>query len=580
METLAERIAREGPINELDAVGWIVRLAKKLESMHSRGLAHGAVSPEAMKTASASRLSLGMLIPTGAIRGRLEYRSPERLDTGPSSPTDDTWGTAATLYALITGSSPFVAADEASTRKKIREGVFAPLSSFDVGDDDLQHILESALNPNPARRTASLAAFREALEGWHPDSKVRELPPMVDDQPEDDDDDARTVMRPVSAADAVRALIAQREQAAASRGPEPAAPAKETASSTNQSVAAQKDGLAKPDHGLLEDDDENAKTSMISISPAAMIARVTGAPATVPAPPPENMTKSTPPAGAQGTGFGMMRSSGGTAARGGLAKGTIAGGFTAQAVIDQMKNAAPAPAYTPQPPPVPGISREAVIDDVDGEATVMREAPAEVLQKAKSSIAPPADRKTPVDPTSAAVAAATATNPASPPAETSMSFGAISLIEDISDASAVEPRETPASPSKGLNVKAILAGASPAAATNALGQTPGTGTPSPAVTPGLATSALTSPSTSGIAAPAFPQPAPALGLKAPSTPAQPAPVATPVPVAPLAREPAAAPVVAPNEEEPSALRGLFIGVGLALLIIVGAAAAYFFGFKH
>ena len=227
METLAERIAREGPVNELDAVGWIVRLAKKLESLHARGMAHGGVSPAAMRTASASRLSLGMLIPAGAIHNRLEFRSPERMDTEATSAVDDAWSTAATLYALITGSSPFVAADDEGVLKKIRAGMFAPLSSFDVGDDDLQHIIEGALNPSFAHRTSSLAAFRAALEGWHPDSKVRELPPMVDDQPEDDDDDARTVTRPVSAADAVRALLVQREQAAAAARaaePPPAAP--------------------------------------------------------------------------------------------------------------------------------------------------------------------------------------------------------------------------------------------------------------------------------------------------------------------------------------------------------------------
>ena len=216
METHAERIAREGPVNELDAVGWIVRLAKKLESLHSRGLAHGGVSPEAMKTASASRLSLGMLVPTGSARNRIEFRSPERLGAEAASPADDTWCTATTLYTLLTGSSPFIAGNDDAIRQRIRSGAFAPLSSFDVGDDDLQHIIEAALTPTFANRTSSLAAFREALEGWHPDARVRDLPAMVDEQPEDDDDDdARTVMRPVSAADAVRALMVQREQATA-----------------------------------------------------------------------------------------------------------------------------------------------------------------------------------------------------------------------------------------------------------------------------------------------------------------------------------------------------------------------------
>jgi len=491
---------------------------------------------------------------------------------------DDTWSTAATLYALITGSSPFVAADEETIRRKIRAGAFAPLSTFDVGDDDLQHIIEAALNPTLASRTSNLAAFRQALEGWHPDSKVRELPPMVDDQPDDDDDDARTVMRPVSAADAVRALIVQREQAAAAaRASEPPPQAaKETTSSANESAAKAAPAAAKS-HGLLEDDDENAKTSMISVPPLAYLNK--GAPATVPAPPPANM-KSTPPPGAQSTGFNMMKAPGGTAARAPVrGKATVVGGFTAKQLMEehQAKQAPPVAA------PAPGISRDAVIEDGDNEATVMREAPLEVLRQATASIPPAPDRKTPVDPTSAVVAAMTAASPklipaaeTNPPAETS--FASISLIDDVSErGAAVEPRETPVSPSKGLDVKAILAGTAPAAARAALaGQTPAP-TAEAAPTPGLATSSLTAPSTPGMRAPSTP------GVAAPPTPAMaaPAPIATPVPQAPLAKAPAAPPPVAAEPtEQPSAVKGLFIGIGLALVIIAAAAAVYFFVVKH
>jgi len=570
VETLAERITREGPVNELDAVGWIVRLAKKLEAMHGRGLAHGAVCPEAMKTASASRLSLGMLIPTGAIRNRLEFRSPERLDSEASSPTDDTWSTAATLYALITGQSPFAAGDEDSIRRKIRAGAFASLSTFDVGDDDLQHIIEAALNPTMAQRTSSLAAFRTALEGWHPDSKVRELPPMVDDQPDDDDEDARTVMRPVSAADAVRALIQQREQASASRAPE--APAKAVTSTSNEPAPQGKPGVPVANHGLLEDDDENAKTAMISVSPLAYLNK---GPATVPAPPPTDMKSAPPPASGPSTGFGVMRAPGGQAARapaarGGMAKSTVVGGFNAQELMAQAKAAVPPPVAAA---PTPGISREAVLDDVDNEATVMREAPLDVLRQATASIAPPAagDRKTPVDPTSAAVAAMTATAsvpPEAKPPETSMSFGAISLIEDISEGgAAVEPRETPVSPSRGLNVKEVLGGAPRASTPSSSGQAPA------AATSGLATSSLTAPSTPGMAAPAMPAAAPAPAIRAPSTPAMPA--AAPAPARAPVAQPPAAPLAAPEPQQPSALKGLFIGIGLAILILAAAAGAYF-----
>ena len=578
METLAERIAREGPVNELDAVGWIVRLAKKLESLHSRGLAHGGVSPEAMKTASASRLSLGMLVPTGSARNRIEFRSPERLGAEAASPADDTWCTATTLYTLLTGSSPFIAGNDDAIRQRIRSGAFAPLSTYDVGDDDLQHIIEAALTPTFANRTSSLAAFREALEGWHPDARVRDLPPMVDEQPEDDDDDARTVMRPVSAADAVRALMVQREQAAAAAatragepGQAPAEAAHKIGSSSNESAKSAQNapahGLATPNHGLLEDDDENAKTSMISVPPMAMFG--SRAPATVPAPPPVDEVKARPPA-ASGPNAVMagMRAPGGPAARGSLAKATFAGGFNTKSVMDAI-----APPVAPQ-----GISRDAVIDDGDAEATVMREAPPELLRKATASISPPAsDRKTPVDPTSAAVAATAAlknstppvvTNPAPAAPETSSSFGSTSVLID-DPPTEVEQRKGAMFPWDD-SVKE----ASPAAASLPR-QTPSPPATSPATPPappqtGLATSDLTAPSTPGMRAPST------AGMAAAHAPNPFAPTPAPMAKAPVAPPP----IVAETPPPPNALKGLGIGIGLALIIIAAVASLYFFVLKR
>jgi len=44
LETLAARIAQSGPLNEIDAVGWTVRLAKRIEVQHVLGTAHGKIS--------------------------------------------------------------------------------------------------------------------------------------------------------------------------------------------------------------------------------------------------------------------------------------------------------------------------------------------------------------------------------------------------------------------------------------------------------------------------------------------------------------------------------------------------------
>ncbi len=532
METLADRIAREGPVNELDAVGWIVRLAKKLEMLHSRGLAHGGISPEAIKTASASRLSLGMLVPMGAVRNRLEFRSPERLGGEQSSVSDDAWSTAATLYVLLTGSSPFVGGDDDATRQKIRSGAFSPLSSLEVGDEDLQHIIEGALNASIKNRTSTIAAFREALEGWHPDPKVRELPPLADDQPDEDDEDERTVMRQVDASDAVRAIVAQRDLASM-RPPEPTLPSvNETAARTPAPPVAppQAPPVAPPPvahaHGLMEDDDENAKTSLISIPPQAYLAALARGPATVPAPPPPGTVRSAPPVQTtSATGFDLQRAPGGLAARAPAA----------------MRPAAGAAAVAP---PV-GISRDAFIDDGDGEATVMREAPVELLRQAKSSIAPPAlDRQTPVDPTSAAVAAADA----APVKETAAAASMSSLFDDETSDKPSPP--APAAPAQTATddeeLNATVAMASHVS------------DPGPA--PGRASSI---PNPSPIARVSVPTPAPIV----PNSP----------PVAQLAQP---APIVPTNElAQASPVKGLLIGMGLALALLAALAAAYFFVLK-
>jgi hypothetical protein len=185
----------------------------------------------------------------------------------------------------------------------------------------------------------------------------------------------------------------------------------------------------------------------------------------------------------------------------------------------------------------------------------MREAPAEVMRQAKSSIAPPAhDRKTPVDPTSAAVAAATegsavATGGASP--SSAIADPTNSLFDDYPDTDKeVEPRETPASPLRGQNAAALLGDAS-------LGE----GQSSSAAMPSPAAQAPAPPHASIPLAPAGPRPsAPA------AVPGQP----TVLPGATL---------TSTNAARPNALMGMLVGVGVALLIIAAVAGVYFFVLK-
>ena len=197
METLDDRIARDGPIKELDAVGWAIRLAKRLEALHSLGVAHGSVSPACILTAGADRTSRAYIADVQHTSSTVAFQSPERVLGGDLSPADDTWAVACTLYSALTGTSPFAGANDAETKQKILGGQPAPLAVYDVGDDDLQHILDTALLREPGRRTATVTALRNALEEWHPDPGVGALSPLDDDDDdsEGEDEDMRTVMR-------------------------------------------------------------------------------------------------------------------------------------------------------------------------------------------------------------------------------------------------------------------------------------------------------------------------------------------------------------------------------------------------
>jgi Protein kinase domain len=195
VETLAERIARDGPVNELDAIGWAIRLAKRLEALHSLGVAHGSVSPACIIAAGQDRNARAYLADVQHTTSTPAFQSPERILGGDISAADDVWALASTLYALLTGQTPFQGAHDAEVRQKILAATPPPLAVYDVGDDDLQHILDNAFAREFGKRTTSIAAFRRALEEWHPDRGVANLPPLEDeDSTNDDDDGARTMM--------------------------------------------------------------------------------------------------------------------------------------------------------------------------------------------------------------------------------------------------------------------------------------------------------------------------------------------------------------------------------------------------
>lgn len=573
VETLADRIARDGPLNELDAVGWIIRLARKLETLHARGLAHGSVSPAAVKTAGVPRTSLGILAGIGAAPAQRAFMSPERVAQGGVTAADDTWATAATLFALLTGHSPFSAPDEETVSQKVLNGMAAPLSLYDVGDDDLQHILDAALARNAAERASTMAALRQALEAWHPDPTVRELPALSEDQG-DDDEDERTVMRPAVAMNAMRAA---------------------TTKATVPNMPAVNAALAKASHGLLEDeDDDNAKTAMMKVGPGfkPLPIPARGGPASQPRPAVAPAVQPRPGGTAVMPALGPRP---GPAAR--APQSSRLGGTQPMQAVPAAPAAPPKPAEVT---PAQGISRAALIDDIDDEATVMREAPLELLMKAgkddEPTKTPEADRVTPVNPIPAEVAASAARDddgamlekraptPLPPvlqpdvrPPEPTM---LLSDDDDLAATRVADPLPAPSSSPQFADPRA----SAPRISDPRISEPSAARISAPAELSANRISAPAELSANRISAPVAPAGAPAFapdqsrintGTSMPMmTGAAPAPL-TPMPPA-MGPGPVAGPWAAPQPAPPaSSSKGLLIGVGLGLLVIVLVAVGLF-----
>ncbi|MFO0762879.1 MAG: hypothetical protein U0359_40965 [Byssovorax sp.] len=531
MQTLADRISRDGPIKELDAVGWAIRLAKRLEALHALGVAHGSVSTHCIMTAGVERTAKAHIVDVQHSTTVASFHSPERIMGGDISTADDTWAVAVTLYTALTGTNPFGAPKDQELRHRILAAAPTPLAVFDVGDDDLQHILDRAFARELNRRSTSITALRQALEEWHPDPGVGDLPPLDDEDADDDgeDDNVRTVMR-------ASPIFLDRKPAAA---PAPAAP---------------------PDDD--DDDEDNARTMMRD--PAAALAALTGgAPASGPATPAPGLAApfGNPSAGFRPLGAGRP-----------VAPARPAAGRPAEPAAPPISGRMPPPRMpppaAPKPAPAPAVDDDddddvrtrmiaPSIDDEDSSdvRTKMRD-PGAWLAGLGRPAAPPVGGDAPppaAEPPAAPIAPAPAWSPPEEvgTAKTVAFPGGFDGAPDL-------PPEQPEKPG-GLNLFAATKGPQlgprGAMESGSYGRVALDAPPMPAAAPPMHDAMAPAPMAPPFGAPLGPQAAP--------TGAHAAPFGSPA--APVG--PQAAPAFRPQPQGRSALRGLLIGALLAMLVV-------------
>ncbi len=116
--TLADLVARDGPLPPARAATIGLALLGGLESAHAQGIVHRDVKPGNVMVSDSGRVKLTdfgvaavqgdpKITMTGLIVGSPSYMSPEQAREGQATAATDLWGLGATLYYAVEGTPPF-----------------------------------------------------------------------------------------------------------------------------------------------------------------------------------------------------------------------------------------------------------------------------------------------------------------------------------------------------------------------------------------------------------------------------------------------------------------------------------------
>ncbi|HET7869981.1 MAG TPA: protein kinase [Actinomycetota bacterium] len=179
-ETLADRLAREGPLPPQEASRIAAQVAEALEEAHAAGIVHRDVKPgnvmltptgdvRVMDFGIAAAAWAERVTTSGLVLGTPSYLAPEQAKSEKTTPASDVYALGAMLYEMVAGRPPFVAEtpvavalahirDDPLPLDQVAEGVPPNLASASM----------AALAKDPTERPPSAAAFTSMLRGPNP----------------------------------------------------------------------------------------------------------------------------------------------------------------------------------------------------------------------------------------------------------------------------------------------------------------------------------------------------------------------------------------------------------------------------
>lgn len=173
-ETLAARLAREGPLSIADTASIAGQLASALAAAHGAGIVHRDLKPENVMITRDRRVKLldfglakwaeaAAVTEKGMVIGTAAYMAPEQLRGENSGAAGDLWAFGVVLYQMLTGERPF-----GGERKGMVHAIFhedpPPLRGRrpDV-PEALERIVTRCLAKNPAERYPDATTILDEL---------------------------------------------------------------------------------------------------------------------------------------------------------------------------------------------------------------------------------------------------------------------------------------------------------------------------------------------------------------------------------------------------------------------------------
>ena len=173
--SLADRLAREGPLPVADVLRIGVKIAGALQTTHAHGVVHRDVKPENILVTPAGEPALSdfgvSIIADHYAQTRStaaytpQHAPPEVLLGQATTAQSDVYSLGSALYQLLAGQPPFAAQSNAGLAPFVDAVLRTPPPPLDRSDvpEPLWQALQKALAKDPADRYESALAFGETL---------------------------------------------------------------------------------------------------------------------------------------------------------------------------------------------------------------------------------------------------------------------------------------------------------------------------------------------------------------------------------------------------------------------------------